>query len=161
MVFKKKDFFGMRDLTAEEILYILSTAETMKYILNQKNKKSPHLQGKSVIILFYEPSARAKLSYEMAAQHLSANVVDMTMATNVYQEKLQDMGQLVDQTGADFIILRHPMAGAARLLAKNVSASVVNAGDGFNENPGQSLLDLMTIKEQKGRSEERRVGKEC
>ncbi len=86
----------------------------------------------------------------MAAQHLSANVVDMTMATNVYQEKLQDMGQLVDQTGADFIILRHPMAGAARLLAKNVSASVVNAGDGFNENPGQSLLDLMTIKEQKG-----------
>ena len=150
MVFKKKDFFGMRDLTAEEIRYILSTAETMKYILNQKNKKSPHLQGKSVIILFYEPSARAKLSYEMAAQHLSANVVDMTMATNVYQEKLQDMGQLVDQTGADFIILRHPMAGAARLLAKNVSASVVNAGDGFNENPGQSLLDLMTIKEQKG-----------
>ena len=150
MVFKKKDFFGMRDLTAEEIRYILSTAETMKYILNQKNKKSPHLQGKSVIILFYEPSARAKLSYEMAAQHLSANVVDMTMATNVYQEKLQDMGQLVDQTGADFIILRHPMAGAARLLAKNVSASVVNAGVCFNENPGQSLLDLMTIKEQKG-----------
>ena len=150
MVFKKKDFFGMRDLTAEEIRYILSTAETMKYILNQKNKKSPHLQGKSVIILFYEPSARAKLSYEMAAQHLSANVVDMTMATNVYQEKLQDMGQLVDQTGADFIILRHPMAGAARLLAQSVSASVVNAGDGFNENPGQSLLDLMTIKEQKG-----------
>jgi len=150
MVFKEKDFFGMRDLTAEEILYILSTAETMKYILNQKNKKSPHLQGKSVIILFYEPSARAKLSYELAAQHLSANVVDMTMATNVYQEKLQDMGQLVDQTGADFIILRHPMAGAARLLAQSVSASVVNAGDGFNENPGQSLLDLMTIKEQKG-----------
>lgn len=150
MVFKKKDFFGMRDLTAEEIRYILSTAETMKYILNQKNKKSPHLQGKSVIILFYEPSARAKLAYEMAAQHLSANVVDMTMATNVNQEKLQDMGQLVDQTGADFIILRHPMAGAARLLAKNVSASVINAGDGFNENPGQSLLDLMTIKEQKG-----------
>lgn len=148
MVFKKKDFFGMRDLTAEEIRYILSTAETMKYILNQKNKKSPHLQGKSVIILFYEPSARAKLSYELAAQHLSANVVDMTM--NTHQEKLQDMGQLVDQTGADFIILRHPMAGAARLLAQNVSASVVNAGDGFNENPGQSLLDLMTIKEQKG-----------
>ena len=150
MVFKEKDFFGMRDLTSEEIRYILSTAETMKYILNQKNKKSPHLQGKSVIILFYEPSARAKLSYELAAQHLSANVVDMTMATNVYQEKLQDMGQLVDQTGADFIILRHPMAGAARLLAQSVSASVVNAGDGFNENPGQSLLDLMTIKEQKG-----------
>ena len=66
------------------------------------------------------------------------------------KESLQDMGQLVDQMGADFIILRHPMAGAPRLLADCVNASVVNAGDGFNENPGQSLLDLLTIKEQKG-----------
>ena len=151
MTFRRKDFFGLKDLNADEIRYILSTAETMKYILNQKNKKSPHLQGKSVIILFYEPSARAKLSYEMAAQHLSANVVDMTgSARTLANERLQDMGQLIDQMGADFIILRHPMAGAAQLLAENVDASVINAGDGFNENPGQSLLDLMTIKEQKG-----------
>ena len=78
MALHRKDFFGLRDLTADDIRYILSTAETMKYILNQKNKKAPHLQGKSVIILFYEQSARAKLSYELAAQHLSANVVDMT-----------------------------------------------------------------------------------
>jgi aspartate carbamoyltransferase catalytic subunit len=151
MTFRRKDFFGLKDLSPEEIRYILSTAETMKYILNQKNKKSPHLQGKSVIILFYEPSARAKLSYELAAQHLSANVVDMTgSATISNTETLQDMGQLIDQMGADFIILRHPMAGAAQLLAENVEASVINAGDGFNENPGQSLLDLMTIKERKG-----------
>lgn len=147
----KKDFFGLKDLSAEDISYILGTAETMKYILNQKNKTSPHLKGKSVIILFYETSARAKLSYELAARHLSASVVDMT---NTIQTKesgsLLDMGQLVDQMGADFIILRHPMAGAPQLLAANVEASVINAGDGFNENPGQSLLDLMTIKEQKG-----------
>lgn len=150
MIFKRKDFFGLKDTTEEEIRYILSTAETMKYILTQKNKKSPHLQGKSVIILFYEASARAKLSYEMAAQHLSANVVDMTVSRETLNtESLQDMGQLVDQMGADFIILRHPMAGASQLLAQNVGASVINAGDGFNENPGQSLLDLMTIKEQK------------
>lgn len=151
MTFKLKDFFGLKDLSADEIRYILSTAETMKYVLNQKNKKSPHLQGKSVIILFYESSSRAKLSYELAAQHLSANVVDMTDSANLaHKETLQDMGQLIDQMGADFIILRHPMAGAARLLAENVEASVINAGDGFNENPGQSLLDLMTIKERKG-----------
>jgi len=151
MTFRRKDFFGLKDLNADEISYILSTAETMKYILNQKNKKSPHLQGKSVIILFYEPSARAKLSYELAAQHLSANVVDMTGSAGTFvNERLQDMGQLIDQMGADFIILRHPMAGAAQLLAESVEASVINAGDGFNENPGQSLLDLMTIKEQKG-----------
>ncbi len=151
MTFRRKDFFGLKDLSPDEIRYILSTAETMKYILNQKNKKSPHLQGKSVIILFYEPSARAKLSYELAAQHLSANVVDMTGSAAISNtETLQDMGQLIDQMGADFIILRHPMAGAAQLLAENVEASVINAGDGFNENPGQSLLDLMTIKERKG-----------
>lgn len=154
----KKDFFGLHDMSADDISYILGTAETMKYILNQKNKKSPHLQGKSVVILFYEPSARAKLSYEMAAQHLSADVVDMTNVINATKpESLEDMGQLIDQMGADFIILRHPMAGAPRLLAQTVSASVINAGDGFNENPGQSLLDLLTIKEQKGGFEGLRV----
>lgn len=151
MSLNRKDFFGLRDLTADDIRYMLTTAETMKYVLNQKSKKSPHLQGKSVIILFYEKSARAKLAYELAAQHMSANLVDMTnSAHDMEQESLQDMGQLVDQMGADFIILRHPMAGAARLLAKCVNASVINAGDGYNENPGQSLLDLLTIKERKG-----------
>jgi len=151
MFLNKKDFLGIRDLSAEELNYILKTAETMKFVLNQKNKKVPHLMGKSVIILFYDTSARAKLSYELAAQHLSANVIDM-MATpsSEKKERLQDMGQLIDQMGGDFIILRHPMSGAARLLADSVNASVINAGDGFNENPGQSLLDLLTIKESKG-----------
>ncbi len=151
MPLKRKDFFGLRDLTAEDIKYILGTAETMKYIMNQKSKKAPHMQGKSVIMLFYEQSARAKLAYELAAQHLSANVIDMTNSVHSMEmESLQDMGQLIDQMGADFIILRHPMAGAPKLLADCVNASVINAGDGFNENPGQSLLDLLTIKEQKG-----------
>ena len=151
MFLNRKDFLGLRDLTAEELEYMLKTAETMKFVIGQKNKKVPHLQGKSVIILFYDSSARAKLSYELAAQHLSANVVDM-MATPASEnrERLQDMGQLIDQMGADFIILRHPMSGAARLLADSVEASVINAGDGYNENPGQSLLDLLTIKERKG-----------
>ncbi|MBQ3031176.1 MAG: aspartate carbamoyltransferase catalytic subunit [Anaerotignum sp.] len=151
MPLKSKDFFGLRDMSADDIRYILGTAETMKYILNQKNKKTPHLLGKSVIMLFYEQSARAKLAYELAAQHLSANVIDMTNSVHsIEMESLQDMGQLIDQMGADFIILRHPMAGAPKLLADCVGASVINAGDGFNENPGQSLLDLLTIKEQKG-----------
>jgi len=139
-------------MSAQDILYILGTAETMKLVLGPQNKKSPHLQGKSVIILFYEPSPRAKLSYELAAQHMSADVIDMTGSIHAFsgEETLQDMGQLIGQMGADFIILRHPMAGAPRLLANTVAASVINAGDGFNENPGQSLLDLLTIREQKG-----------
>lgn len=151
MFLNRKDFLGIRDMTADELNYILKTAETMKFVINQKNKKVPHLQGKSVIMLFYDSSARAKLAYELAAQHLSANVVDMTAtASSERKERLQDMGQLIDQMGADFIILRHPMSGAARILADSVEASVINAGDGYNENPGQSLLDLMTIKERKG-----------
>ena len=82
---------------------------------------------------------------------LSANVIDMTNTVHsIEKESLQDIGQLMDQMGADFIILRHSMAGAPRLLASCVEASVINAGDGFNENPGQSLLDLLTIREQKG-----------
>ena len=133
MPLHKKDFFGLRGMSADDIRYILGTAETMKYILNQKDKKTPHLQGKSVIMLFYEQSARAKLAVH-----------------SIEKESLQDIGQLMDQMGADFIILRHSMAGAPRLLASCVEASVINAGDGFNENPGQSLLDLLTIREQKG-----------
>lgn len=146
----EKDFFGLKNMSSEEILAMLTTVKTMKYILNQPTKTSPHLQGKSVIILFYEPSARAKLSFEMAARHLSANVVDMSASVRSKDiSELQDVGELVDQMGADFIILRHPMAGAPNLLAKHVSASVINAGDGYNENPGQAILDLMTIQEQK------------
>lgn len=151
MPLREKDFFGLRDMSAEDIRYILGTAEMMKYILNQKDRKTPHLQGKSVIMLFYEQSARAKLAYELAAQHLGASVIDMTNSVHsIQKESLQDMGQLIDQMGADFIILRHSMAGAPKLLASCVEASVINAGDGFNENPGQSLLDLLTIREQKG-----------
>ena len=151
MAYSRKDFISLFDLNAEEILYILETAETMKYILNQKNKKAPYLQGKSVIILFYEKSVRAKLSYELAAQYLSANIVDITVSkvTDQY-ETINDMGKTIEQMGGDFIICRHPMSGSAKFLAENVHASVINAGDGINEDPSQSLLDLMTIKKQKG-----------
>ncbi len=151
MAYFRKDFISLLDINEEEILYILETAETMKYILNQKNKKAPYLQGKSVIILFYEKSVRAKLSYELAAQYLSADIVDITVSKISDQyETINDMGRTIEQMGGDFIICRHPMSGSAKLLAENVHASVINAGDGINEDPSQSLLDLMTIKNQKG-----------
>lgn len=151
MIFKRKDFISLMDVSAEEILYILETAETMKYVISQKNKKAPYLQGKSVIILFYEKSVRAKLSYELAAQYLSANIVDITVeSTGDMYETINNMGRTIDQMGGDFIICRHPMSGSAKFLAENVQASVINAGDGINENPSQTLLDLMTIKSLKG-----------
>ncbi len=151
MAYSRKDFISLLDIEEEEILYILETAETMKYILNQKNKKAPYLQGKSVIILFYDKSVRAKLSYELAAQYLSADIVDITVSKRSDQyETINDMGRTIEQMGGDFIICRHPMSGSAKFLAENVHASVINAGDGINEDPSQSLLDLMTIKNQKG-----------
>ncbi len=151
MAFFRKDIIGLKNLTADEILYILDTAETMKYVLSQKNKKAPHLQGKSVIMLFYEKSSRTKLSYELAAQYLSASFVNMEVSLDVrHGGNVIDMGHIIDQMGADFIIIRHPMSGTAKLLGENVAASVINAGDGVNENPSQSLLDLLTIKNQKG-----------
>lgn len=154
MIMDRKDFIGLKDLTAEDILYVLDTAETMKYVFSQKNKKAPHLQGKSIAILFYENKSKTKVSYELAGKYLSANIVDMAISNSLEaKESLLDIGKIVDQMGADFIVIRHPMAGSAQFLAENVSSSVINAGDGLNENPSQSLLDLMTIKSQKGKFE--------
>ena len=149
MVFSRKDFIGLRGMSADEINYILETAETMKLVLGQRNKKVPHLQGKSVIFLFYDKSSKTKLSYQLAAQYLSASTVDMDPDPQV--STIAEMGRIIEQMGGDFIVMRHPMAGTAKLLGESASASVINAGDGLNENPSQSLLNLMTIKEKKGR----------
>ena len=125
--------------------------------MNQKDKKTPHLQGKSVIMLFYEREFRAKLAYELAAQYLSANVIDMTNTVHsIEKESLQDIGQLMDQMGArqGLFCLFYVVAWASArggLFGGAVEASVIDAGDGFNENPGQSLLDLLArFREQKG-----------
>ncbi|MFI3230438.1 MAG: aspartate carbamoyltransferase catalytic subunit [bacterium] len=151
MDFAKKDFIGLMDTSADEILHILETAETMKHVVSKKNKKAPYLNGKSIIVLFYEKSVRAKLSYELAGQYLSANIVEINVSDskNIY-ENLHEMGRTIDQMGANFIVCRHPMSGSAKFLAEKVTASVINAGDGINENPTQALLDLMTIKKLKG-----------
>lgn len=151
MRYTKKDFISLLDVTKEEILYILETAETMKYVINQPNKKLPYLNGKSVIILFYERSVRARLSYELAAQYLGANIVEITVEGEADRhENINDMGRTIDQMGGDFIICRHPMSGSTKFLAERVNAGVINAGDGINEDPSQALLDLMTIKDLKG-----------
>jgi len=149
VVFSRKDFIGLRGMSAEEINHILETAETMKLVLGQRNKKAPHLQGKSVIFLFYDKSSKAKLSYQLAAQYLSAATVDMDPDPQV--GSIKEMGKIIDQMGGDFIVMRHPMAGTAKLLGESVAASVINAGDGLNENPSQSLLNLLTIKDEKGK----------
>ncbi len=151
----KKDLLGLKDLTADEITKILDTAKTMKFIMSQKNKKTGHLLGKSVVTLFYENSTRTRLSFELAAKYMSAfaSNVSASGSSVAKGETLIDTARTIDVMGTDVIILRHGMSGSPHLIAQNVEASVINAGDGMNEHPTQGLLDLYTIREKKGKIE--------
>lgn len=155
MAFKRKDLLGIKDLSREEIEYILHNAETMKHILGQKLKKTPHLQGKSMVTLFYENSTRTRLSFEMAAKYMSGTAANVTASGSSVAkgESLIDTAKTINMMGTDIIVIRHSMAGAPHLIAKHVDASVINAGDGMNEHPTQALLDMFTIKEAKGKIE--------
>ncbi|MEN8905464.1 MAG: aspartate carbamoyltransferase catalytic subunit [Clostridiales bacterium] len=150
---ESKDLLGLKDLSVEDIEEILDTTSTMKYIITTKNKNAPHLQGRSVINLFYENSTRTRVSFELASKYLSASGSNISVSTSSVQkgESLVDTGSTIDSMAADVIVVRHPLAGAPNLLAKNVKASVINAGDGMNEHPTQALLDIYTIKEKKGK----------
>ena len=152
MKLAKKDLLGLRDITREEIEYILETAKAMKLILESNSKKTPHLQGKSIVTLFYENSTRTRLSFELASKYMSASAANISSSGSsiVKGESLIDTGRTIEAMGADVVVIRHPMSGAPHLLAKNVSASVINAGDGMNEHPTQSLLDMFTIYEKRG-----------
>ena len=152
MNLKSKDLLGLRDISAEEIAYILDTAKTMKYIITSNSKKTPHLQGKSIITLFYENSTRTRLSFELASKYMSASAANISASASSVSkgETLIDTGRTIDMMGTDVIIIRHPQSGAPHLLARNVQASVINAGDGMNEHPTQALLDMFTMREKKG-----------
>ena len=155
MQFGHKDLLGLKQLTKDEILFILHQTSTMKYILTQNAKKTPHLHGKSVITLFYENSTRTRLSFELASKYMSANAANITASGSSVAkgESLIDTARTIDRMGTDVIIMRHQQSGAPHLVAKNVNAAVVNAGDGMNEHPTQALLDMFTILEKKGRIE--------
>ncbi|MDP4093691.1 MAG: aspartate carbamoyltransferase catalytic subunit [Bacillota bacterium] len=152
MVFKSKDLLGLKELSAEDIMNIIDTAKTMKYVIKSNNKKTAHLQGKSIVTLFYENSTRTRLSFELASKYMSSSSANISASSSSVAkgETLIDTGKTIDMMGTDVIIIRHPMSGAPHLLAKNVKASVINAGDGMNEHPTQALLDMFTIVERKG-----------
>jgi len=152
MKFKRKDVLGLEDLTVEEINLILDTAAPMKEIMTRDIKKVPTLRGRSVITLFYEPSTRTRSSFELAAKYLGADTSSIAIATSSVQkgESLRDTAKTLEAMAADVIIIRHSAAGAPHLLARWVSARVINAGDGAHEHPTQALLDMFTIREKKG-----------
>ncbi|WP_029688803.1 aspartate carbamoyltransferase catalytic subunit [Thermoanaerobacter sp. A7A] len=146
----RKDLLGIKDLSKEEILEVLDTAKEMKKILNGE-KYSQILKGKTVVTIFFEPSTRTRLSFEMAAKYLGAHYGNIEVATSSVAkgESLIDTIRTVEMMKADVIITRHNMSGAPHLMAKYTNASIINAGDGINEHPTQALLDMMTIKEKK------------
>lgn len=152
MGLKSKDLLGLKELSLNEINLILDTAESMKEVLSRPIRNVPALTGKIITSLFYEPSTRTRTSFETAAKMLSASVNSISVATSstVKGETLIDTAKNLEAIGTDAIIIRHSMAGAPHLIAKNISASVINAGDGFNEHPTQALLDIFTMREKKG-----------
>ncbi len=155
MGLKRKDLTGLYGMTAEEIGTVLDTAAPMKEVIKRKIKKVPALRGRTVALVFYEPSTRTRASFELAAKYLNADTVSLTAsASSVAKgESLKDTARTVAAMGADVVVLRHPLAGAADMVARWVNASVINAGDGAHEHPTQALLDLFTVREKKGRIE--------
>ena len=153
MKLAKKDILGIREMTVDEINLILETAESFLEISTREIKKVPTLRGKSIINLFYEASTRTRTSFEIAGKRLSADTINISASTSsvVKGETLIDTARNLEAMNPDIIVLRHSAAGAAHLLASLVRQSIINAGDGAHEHPSQALLDMMTIREKKGR----------
>jgi aspartate carbamoyltransferase catalytic subunit len=149
----KKDILGIQDMSIDEINLILETAESFLEISTREIKKVPTLRGKSVINLFYEASTRTRTSFEIAGKRLSADTINISASTSsvVKGETLIDTARNLEAMNPDIIVIRHSAAGAPHLLASLVRQSIINAGDGAHEHPSQALLDMMTIKEKKGK----------
>lgn len=150
---KKKDLLGLWDLSKEEIDLILDTTASFKEISSRQIKKVPALRGKMVVNLFYEPSTRTRVSFEVAAKRLSADVINVAVETSSVKkgETLTDTGLNIQALKADILVVRHNCSGAALMLARHLGISVVNAGDGWHEHPTQALLDIYTLKEKLGK----------
>jgi len=149
---QSKHLLGLRELSAEEISYILDTAEGFEQISTRAVKKAPALRGKLVVNLFFEDSTRTRNSFTLAANRLSADVIEFTRKTSSVSkgETLLDTAKNLEAMGIDIVVIRHSAAGAPKFLSRNIKACVINAGDGFCEHPTQGLLDAYTIRKLKG-----------
>ena len=147
----RKDLVGIEDLSRAEIEMILDTAPQFLAVSDRESgiKKVPLLQGRLVVNWFYEPSTRTRTSFELAAKRLSADTLSMTASTSSTQkgETLHDTLYNIEAMRSDIVVIRHNLAGAARLLAERHHSSIINAGDGYHEHPTQALLDAFTMRE--------------
>jgi aspartate carbamoyltransferase catalytic subunit len=147
----KKDLLSIADLSREEIYRILDTADAMREIGGRPIKKVPTLRGKTVVNLFYEPSTRTRTSFEIAEKRLSADTLNIAVASSSVQkgETLADTAMNIEAMAPDMIVLRHASSGACHLLARICKSRIINAGDGMHEHPTQALLDAFTIRQHK------------
>ncbi len=153
MSWTKKHLLDIESLTAEEITTVLDTARGFKAVGERAIKKVPALRGKTVVNLFVEPSTRTRISFELAAQRLSADIVNFSAEASSFKkgETLKDTALNLQALNADFIIIRHSASGAPHFLSRVLDAHVINAGDGAHAHPTQALLDCFTIRERKGK----------
>lgn len=148
----RKHLLGLEDLSREEIVAILDTADSFAEVSQRSRKKVPALQGRIVFNLFFENSTRTRTSFSLAAKRLSADTQDFTASSSSLSkgETFIDTARNIEAMGADLMVVRHSTPGAPHLLAQHVNCSIINAGDGAHEHPTQGLLDLMTIRRAKG-----------
>jgi aspartate carbamoyltransferase catalytic subunit len=152
MSWNRKHLLDIESLSADEINTVLDTARAFKEVGSRAIKKVPALRGKTVINLFVEPSTRTRISFELAAQRLTADVINFSAEISSLRkgETLKDTARNLEALNADIIIMRHSAAGAPHFLSRVVNSSIVNAGDGAHEHPTQALLDTFTVREKKG-----------
>src|SRR4051812_39262194 len=154
-VWTRKHLLTLEELSGDELRFILDTAHSFKEVSTRSVKKVPALRGRVVVNAFFEDSTRTRMSFELAAQRLSADVIAFTgKGSSVSKgETLVDTARTIEAMGVDVIVVRHQASGSAQVLARTLGCSVVNAGDGAHEHPTQGLLDLYTIRERFGRIE--------
>ncbi len=150
---------GIKDLTRPDIELILETAERFKEVLNRPIKKVPSLRDITIANVFFENSTRTRLSFELAEKRLSADVINFAASSSSVKkgETLLDTVNNILAMKVDMIVIRHSSVGAPHFLAKNIKATIVNAGDGTHEHPTQALLDSYSIKEKLGTVENKKI----
>jgi len=155
MAWNRKHLLDIESLSAEEIVTVLDTAKAFKAVGERAIKKVPALRGKTVVNLFVEPSTRTRISFELAAQRLTADIINFSAEASSLKkgETLKDTARNLEALNVDIIVMRHSASGAPHFLSRFLRASVINAGDGAHEHPTQALLDVFTIREKKGKIE--------
>ncbi|MCL2474751.1 MAG: aspartate carbamoyltransferase catalytic subunit, partial [Chloroflexi bacterium] len=154
-IWQRKHILDVDDFSREDLEKVLQTTLVMKDVLSRPLKKVPSLRGRIVANMFYEPSTRTLSSFELAAKHLSADVINLSAASSSYVkgESLIDTMSTLEALGADVVVMRHSQSGAPYAAARHLKGSMINAGDGWHAHPSQALLDLFTIRQYKGQTD--------